>query len=155
MNQYELLFIIPAKHTEEEIGGLIEKVNGIVKTAGAEIKETHQLGRRRLAYPINDVRNGVYVLSYFEAAPDLIDKINQTLRLSTELLRHLIVERDPRLTKIPSLIETDDRRRPGRPREGQQRQEQTQQRPMTKKAEDINMKELDKKLDEILTEEVL
>jgi len=149
--KYEILYIIPGKYTDEEIGAITEKVKGILTEAGASVAETHHLGKRKLAYPIKHVRHGNYVLSYFEAETDIISKINATLRLTGEVLRHLIVERDPRITELPSFAEAEwpvERERVRRPRPELKPQE------APGKKEAVSIEELDKKLEEILTEEV-
>jgi|SRR5687768_4694157 len=155
MEKYELLYIIAAKYTDAEIEGLMEKIKGLVTSAGGNVTEMHNLGRRKLAYPIGHVRNGNYVLVYFEAEPASLAKLNEMFRLSADVLRHLVVSRSPYLTKIPSFAELTEIRQEG--------DEQPRPRPMAPPiqqapvvpAAPVTMEELDKKLDEILTEEVL
>jgi small subunit ribosomal protein S6 len=151
--KYELLYVLPAKYTEAEISQLSEKIKETVTSIGGAVSEVHHLGKRKLAYPINHVRHGNYVLAFFEADAAVLAKLNETLRLSADLLRHLIVERDPYLTQIPSLAETAEMRsEDDAPRE--RRPEPPRGRP-TAAQKPISMEDLDKKLDEILTEEVL
>lgn len=155
MEKYELLYIIPAKFTDAEIVSLVEKLKGIVTGAGATVTETHDLGKRKLAYPINHVRNGNYVLHYIEAMPDAMAKLNETLRLSVDILRHIIVSRDPHLKTIPSLIEIEPRNSEDdapAPRSTRPPLVQVKAPGVPKDA--MTMAELDKKLDAILTEEV-
>ena len=155
MEKYELLYIIPAKYTEPEIDALMEKVKGVVSAAGGNVSEMHNLGKRKLAYPISHVRHGNYILVYFEAETDHVTKLNDILRLSTDFLRHLIVIRNPYLTKIPSILEVADASR--RENEESPLKEVQLAAPIQQKVvqDPMSMAELDKKLDEILTEEVL
>ena len=156
MEKYELLYIIAAKYTDAEIEGLMEKIKGLVTSAGGNVTEMHNLGRRKLAYPISHVRNGNYVLAYFEAEPEMLAKLNETLRLNADVLRHLVTARSPYLTKIPSFAELTEIRDDSEP---QQRQQARPIPPVVQApaipAQPVTMEELDKKLDEILTEEVL
>jgi len=155
MEKYELLYILPAKYTESEAKVLTDKIGGIVTAAGGTIGATHDLGKRKLAYPIKSLRNGHFILVYFEAETSVIAKLNETFRLSTDLLRHLVVKRDPLLTKIPSLAEVEEGRQE---RTEERRPQPPASRPLPPppvKEAPITMEELDKKLDEILTEEVL
>jgi len=155
MEKYELLYIIPAKYTDAEIASLMEKINGIVVGAGATVAETHNLGKRKLAYPIDHVRQGNYILAYLEADKSVIAKLNDVLRLSIDILRHIIVVRDPFLKNIPSIIEIEERRNEEgeliRRSSSAPAQQRTQAAPVK---EAMSIAELDKKLDEILTEEV-
>ncbi len=155
MEKYELLYLLPAKYTEEELKQMSEKINGIVTSAGGAVSETHQLGRRKLAYPIGNVRVGNYILSFFDAEQAAVAKLNEMLRLSADVLRFFVVQRDPAVSKIPAFVEEEPRRvraeeqpsfRPPQP--------PMQQQPLPPK-EKINMADLDKKLDEILTEDIL
>lgn len=156
MEKYELLYIIAAKYTDAEIVSLMEKIKGMVTSAGGNVSEMHNLGRRKLAYPISHVRNGNYVLAYFEAEPSAVAKMNDMLRLSTDVLRHLITVKSPHLTKIPSFAELTeirtDEERSERPR---QMAPIRQVLPAAAPAAPVTMEELDKKLDRILTDEVL
>ena len=155
MENYELLYIVPAKYTDAELDSLMEKVKGMVATAGGNVTEMHSLGKRKLAYAIGQVRNGNYVLNYFQAEPASLAKLNDTLRLSTDIVRHLVVVRDKYLVKIPSLVEVEASRG-----EDEERTRAVAapivrvQAPVVPK-DPMSMEELDKKLDEILTEEVL
>lgn len=154
MRKYEIIYIIPSKYTDAEMEGVVAQVNSILKESGAEVSDTYQLGKRRLAYPIANQRNGSYVLTHFEAEPKSLLKVEQTLRLTDEVLRHMIVERNPLLTQIPKFTETDERRgEESRPYE--RRTAPVAAKPAPVKPKEVNIEELDKKLDEILTEEVL
>lgn len=155
MEKYELLYIIPAKYTDAEITSLVEKIKGILTGGGAVVSETHDMGKRKLAYPINHVRNGNYVLTYFEAAPDVMAKLNETLRLSVDILRHIITSRDPYLKGVPSLVEAEERRGEDGEAPRRERAPLVQQKVPVAAKDQMTMAELDKKLDAILTEEVV
>ena len=155
MNQYELLYIIPAKHTEKEIAGLIEKINGLLTDAGAVVSATHDLGKRKLAYAIDHVRFGHYVLVHYDAEGAVTQKLNQMLRLSTDILRHLTVVRDPHIKGIPSFTEDEaPKMREEAPVRAKERRIEAKGDELKEKAENMTMEELDKKLDTILTEDV-
>jgi small subunit ribosomal protein S6 len=156
MKKYEIMYIIPSKYTEGEMDDIIKKVGEIMETAGAQITDTFNMGKRRLAYPISHQRNGTYVLVHFDAESETIAKMDSILRLTGEILRHMIVERDPHIKQAPTFNESEERRS-DEPRERQKEAAPIQAKSMPSAAghENVNIKELDKKLDEILTEEVL
>lgn len=160
MEKYELLFVLPAKYTEGEFNELAEKVKGIVAAAGGNVAELHNLGKRRLAYPIKTVRNGQYFMAFFEAENAVISKLNEMLRMSSDVLRHLVVLRDPHVTKIPSFIEEEPRRERRERREGEPffRSREAQPAPVQaplQPQEKMSMEELDKKLDKILADDII
>mgnify|MGYP001593948157 FL=1 len=153
--QYELLYVIPAKYTDAEVTALVEKISGIVTAAGGAISETHNLGKRKLAYPIKGVKNGDYVLSYFEADPVVTAKLNLTLRLSIDIVRHLIIQRDMNIKTFPAFVEEE-----AMPRGDESMQRQSAPRAMAapmqapvREKTPISMEEIDKKLDAMLTDE--
>lgn len=155
MQKYELLYIVPAKHTDDEVTKLAEKISGLLTAAGASISESRQLGKMRLAYPIQHTRYGHYVLVNFEAETPVIIKLNDMLRLSTDILRHLIVKRDPKITKAPRLINFDEITAAAT-RDEEPMKTMAAPRPVAqpKVENQVIMADLDKKLDEILQEEV-
>lgn len=157
MQKYELLYIVPAKYTEEELKGFSEKVGAIVSQTGVHILETTVLGKRKLAYPIRHLKYGHYVLVDLEAEEDVIGNLNRTLRLTTELLRHLIIVKDPSLTKIPDFADSGEIVKAEREDSDRRDRRRAPRKPASAPAQkkDVNMADLDKKLDEILTEEVL
>jgi ribosomal protein S6 len=92
--RYELLYIISAALTETEVGGAETKVSGLLAKYGATIDLSKRLGKLKLTYPIKDERFGYYVAAMFTSETDAIAKIEEALRISPEVLRHLITQTD-------------------------------------------------------------
>ena len=65
--KYETIFVIDSALTDEAIAGLVEKFKTLVEQ-NATLGEVNEWGKRRLAYPINDLMEGYYVLMTFNAA---------------------------------------------------------------------------------------
>ncbi len=61
MQNYELAFIVRPTIDEEGVTSVVEKVSQFVKTINGEVASIDVWGRRTLAYPINNHREGVYV----------------------------------------------------------------------------------------------
>lgn len=87
---YELLYVIPNKYTDEEVPAITQKVDGLLKSAGLNLTKTENLGKRKLAYKIKQYNHGYYVLSEFKGASDVVTKIDPQLGLMPEVLRHSI-----------------------------------------------------------------
>jgi small subunit ribosomal protein S6 len=92
--QYELLYIIPATYTDEDLGGVENTVKALLEKHGATIDSMTRLGKFRFAYAINNARYGHYVLVRFSAEGSAIKAIDGALRIATEVLRHLILRAD-------------------------------------------------------------
>lgn len=91
MKIYELLYIIPTHYAETEIGEVEKRVSTIIEAVGAKVLKSENIGKLKLAYPINKVRHGTYILNYFEAEPENVTVIDSKLRFAEEVVRHLIV----------------------------------------------------------------
>lgn len=92
--QYELMYIVPTSFTDEDVGKVEGNVKALLEKQGATVTETTRLGKFRFAYPIKKQRHGHYVLVQFEAEPTSVAKIEELLRISNEVLRHLILRAD-------------------------------------------------------------
>jgi small subunit ribosomal protein S6 len=94
MTQYELLYIIPATLTDDDVSGIEGNVKTILEKYGATVDSVNRLGKLRLAYPIQNVRHGHYVLVRFTAERPQVAKIEENLRITPEVLRNLILRAD-------------------------------------------------------------
>lgn len=63
MNKYEIMYIIRPNIEDEAKKALVERFNTILLENGAETAETKDWGKRRLAYEINDFRDGYYEIT--------------------------------------------------------------------------------------------
>lgn len=89
MRKYELMYILKSDVEEERRNQLLEKFRGIIETNG-EIENVDEWGNRKLAYEINKLREGYYVLVNFNAAIDIPKELDRNLRISDDVIRHMI-----------------------------------------------------------------
>lgn len=93
MNRYELTYIIDATLEEEARKGMIEKFSELIKQNGGEIEKVDETwGKRRLAYPINDMLEGYYVLVTFQSEGNLPKEIERNLEINDKVLRYLVIK---------------------------------------------------------------
>jgi small subunit ribosomal protein S6 len=78
---------------EEGIAAMIEKFKALVETQGT-VTEIDEWGKRRLAYPINDLNEGHYVLMTFTAAPELPAELDRVLKITEGVMRSMIICKD-------------------------------------------------------------
>ena len=93
MNKYELMFIIDPVLEDDKKDAVIETVKGIIAADG-EVAQTDVWGLRKLAYPIQKKTEGYYVVMQFAAAPELPKELDRRLRISDNVMRHIIVSKD-------------------------------------------------------------
>ena len=91
---YELGFVIPSSVQEPETKLVIETVKTWVSDLGGEVTDVDFWGRRRLAYPIEDFREGYYTFFKMDFPPDRLEELERSLKLSDQVIRHLVVRLD-------------------------------------------------------------
>lgn len=92
MRNYEMVLVLKPDLTDEAQEGFVQKVTRWVTDKGGAISQTDKLGRKKLAYPLKASKEGIYVLSKFSAEPALVRDVEKSLKLSEEVLRHLVVK---------------------------------------------------------------
>jgi len=93
MNKYETIFVIDSTKTEEEITALVEKFKSLIEKYG-EIESVDEWGKRRLAYPINDLTEGYYVLVNFKSNPDFPSELERVYGITDGIIRDIVVRRE-------------------------------------------------------------
>jgi small subunit ribosomal protein S6 len=91
LNEYELLYIVSPRVPADDVANAIERVNALVTAQGGEVLSVDNWGRRRLAYPIRQYFEGTYVLMTLKMPPTGAVGIEAGLRLSEEVIRHLLI----------------------------------------------------------------
>ncbi|HIE17366.1 MAG TPA: 30S ribosomal protein S6 [Dehalococcoidia bacterium] len=91
MPSYELVLIISPEVADDEVGSLINKISELIGRIGGSVDEVTHWGRRKLAYPIKRFMEGNYVLAKLKLRPAVVKELDANLRLSGEVLRHLLI----------------------------------------------------------------
>ncbi len=94
LRQYEVMYIVNPQLDEETMTSVLGKVEETVKRIGGSVDRNDRQGRKRLAYPLGKFNDGFYVLTHFSADPDQIHEVERTLRLTENVLRHLVVRKE-------------------------------------------------------------
>ena len=88
--KYEVIYVVDPAVGEEGIAALVEKFNGIVGNYGT-VSSVDEWGKRRLAYPINDLVEGYYVYMTCEVSPDMPAELDRVFKITDGILRSIIV----------------------------------------------------------------
>lgn len=91
MRKYELMFIVRSDLEQEAVDAVVEKFLNVINNGG-EVTKHEVLGKRRLAYEIQDYRDGIYVLINFNAPAEVVKELDRVIRITDEVIRHLIVK---------------------------------------------------------------
>lgn len=147
---YECAFIIHPDIEDNEVTKISQALQTALTKDGAIILNSSVIGRQRLAYAIGGQRYGSYALVEFQLVPSRLPKLQHALRLVPSILRFLIVE------KITITPQEQDRLIKAKERIAARSRDRgenliTRKRAPTKHK--LELKDLDRKLDEILTTE--
>ncbi len=93
MRNYETIFILKPTLEEDVRKELINKFTSII-TSDGEVVKIEEWGNRKLAYEIEKLRDGYYVLVHFKASPSLPLELERNYRISDDVIRYLIVNID-------------------------------------------------------------
>ncbi len=91
LRDYELTVVFSAEVPEEKLEASIGNVKNYVTGRGGEVTDVKRWGKRRLAYPIKHMIDGYYVLFLLKMKPADGKDIENSLRISDEVLRHLLI----------------------------------------------------------------
>jgi small subunit ribosomal protein S6 len=168
---YELLYIVPIKYLDDELQKVIANVNELVKTNNGQIVKEDNLGKQKLAYPIEKVHQGSYILVEFDMEGENYKELDNQLKLKPEVIRHLIIKKR---VKTEEEIKREEKIAAGvrKSKEEELAEIEENEKVVIKKKLEAPVKEvkiekadkadskktledLDKKLDEILTDDIL
>jgi len=90
MRKYETMFILKPNLEEEKRAALIEKFTGIIATDG-EVEKVDEWGNRKLAYEIEKLKDGYYVLVNFKASTELPRELERNFKITEEVIRFMVV----------------------------------------------------------------
>jgi len=92
---YEVTYILRPNLEETEVDERSTAIAEELKGRGGEVVgELEKLGKRRLAYEIDDVREGYYVVMHFKSNADQAKELERRLRLNDDVLRQIVIRKD-------------------------------------------------------------
>ena len=96
MKAYELLFFVAPTLDEEGRANVMNRIENTITAGEGVIDSTEDWGKRKLAYEINKLSEGDYILINFHADPNHIAELDRVLRINDNVERHMIVCRSDR-----------------------------------------------------------
>jgi small subunit ribosomal protein S6 len=92
MRKYEVVFIFVPHLEEEARNQLFDRLKAII--GEDNILDVDEWGMRKLAYEINDLNEGYYIVVNFESTPETIEELDRICKISDNIMRHMIVRVD-------------------------------------------------------------
>ncbi|MCZ2259047.1 30S ribosomal protein S6 [Sporosarcina sp. G11-34] len=94
MRKYEIMYIMRPSIEDEAKKALIERFDEAITSKGAEIIESKEWGKRRLAYEIDDLREGFYQLVTANATAEALDEFTRLANINENIIRHMVIRVD-------------------------------------------------------------
>ncbi|AOZ88694.1 30S ribosomal protein S6 [Bacillus xiamenensis] len=94
MRKYEVMYIIRPTVDDEAKKAVIERFNNVLTSNGAEITGTKDWGKRRLAYEINDFRDGFYQIVNVQSDAAAVQEFDRLAKISDDIIRHIVVKEE-------------------------------------------------------------
>ena len=94
LRHYELMMILDPNVEERTLGGDVEQMLKVVSADGGSVENVDVWGKRRLAYEINKLNEGIYVVVDFTASTDTAKELDRQLGLNESVMRTKLLRKD-------------------------------------------------------------
>ena len=94
---YELGIVLAPETPDEQARAIVERITNAVTSQGGVVVRINAWGRRRLAYPIEHYRDGLYYFFDLQLPPPSVVEIERLIGVNEDIIRHLMKARDPRV----------------------------------------------------------
>lgn len=92
--KYEAMYIVRPDLADGEVQKIADRFKSVVEEKGGTVESAAKWDKRKLAYEINDFREGNYILMHFEAGPAVPQELNRLLGINDDVIRHRIFKLD-------------------------------------------------------------
>ena len=94
MKAYELLFFVDPNLDPETRLAVMKRIDNTIAEGNGKVDNVDEWGKRKLAYAINYITEGYYVLISFTSAPEFPKELDRILRITDGVIRSMIVCKD-------------------------------------------------------------
>lgn len=106
MRHYEVMFLVHPDQSEQ-VPAMVERYEAIITKHEGKIHRKEDLGRRQLAYPINDVHKAHYILMNIECNQEALDEIKNAFKFNDAIIRNLILVQKQAITAESVLMKKE------------------------------------------------
>ena len=102
MKHYEIVFLIHPDQSDQT-QPVLNKFSSIVTESGGKVHRLENIGRRKLAYPIQDQIKASYALLNIECKKEALEEIKSSFQFNDSIIRNLILSRSKSETDLSAL----------------------------------------------------
>jgi small subunit ribosomal protein S6 len=115
MRRYELMLVLRPDAPEDRIQAVLDRAARSITSADGQIVKVSPWGRRRLAYPIGQFREGSYHIVLFDAPTAAVLELERGLNITEEVMRHLVTRVERPTARRAAAAGTEDETEIGPP----------------------------------------
>ena len=104
---YETLFVVNGTFSEEDTKANVEKFVNLINENATDV-DVNEWGKRRLAYPINYVTEGYYVLVSYKSEPSFPLELERVLGITEGILRYMTTTKIEKAAKAEEVVEAPE-----------------------------------------------
>ena len=90
-SSYETMLIVDSSKGEDAVAATVAKFKSLIEANG-EIETFNEWGKRKLAYPINDLTEGYYVLVDYKAETSFVAELERIFNITEDIMRSMTVK---------------------------------------------------------------
>ncbi|PYZ96241.1 30S ribosomal protein S6 [Alteribacter lacisalsi] len=94
MRNYEIMYIVRPNLEEAQTKEIVERYNKVLTDNGAEVEKVEEVGKKRLAYEIDDYKEGYYVILKVKSNPEAISEFDRLVKINENVMRNIAVRDD-------------------------------------------------------------
>ena len=94
VRDYELMYIVRPELDDEALRTTTESVDTLIRGLGGTVGKTTMWGKRRLAYEVDRLRDGHYVITLLQLDGTKVADLERALQIHDTVFRHLLVRGD-------------------------------------------------------------
>lgn len=91
MNKYESMYILKPNLDEETRASLVERFKSLVEENGGKVEKVDEIGQKKLAYEINYISDGYYVLMTFESPGEFPQELERIYKINENIMRFNVI----------------------------------------------------------------
>jgi small subunit ribosomal protein S6 len=106
---YECMFLLDTTKVAGDVQAAAKQLHATLEKYQAEVLASRPWDERRLAYPINGQKKGLYYLIYFRGDSKRLVEIEHEVKLNETVLRHQVIKIHPKLEETMLTLAKDER----------------------------------------------
>jgi len=106
VRQYEVVYIVDPEKSDEQVTQLAEEIKVFLEKEGGNVEHIEQWGKKKLAYAVKKNRYGSYTLLHVSGLPEIVGKLERTLKLNEAVIKYVALARHPLSTLKPTQMDS-------------------------------------------------